>query len=413
MDFREDFLNEFRKTIQDILVEGDLERLNLAKEFLGYDNQAFGEFLAPLFKEEQELVLHHTLAYPETPQNLVVVPTENHNLLAEGKAPFQGITAQSMIETDEPLTDECKQEPKYKWCPKVFSADAKGDLCGIVLVTERGFEIEDVETGEVLYANNFEVYKRFDLSHGLVITFSISGSYLYNVSYESSLNPKNGMVYIENCPLERDNIGYYVPSDSEGNSLREHGSRCGVYNISDFIVKKYRLSSASSVDLVIKEGEIPRIAWVHHNNSFKPKPISRSKDTSTSTKKTFEKYDFDLRGKKVAIIGLPKSQVERFKSLVLTEKGADELEFIASSSHNDTELVPDKLKDFDIVVVVKRFVGHGTVYHLKTLLTDSSAQLVSSTSHGLDGLERALYRGLKGYPSEEGATVVDYPLVKA
>ena len=408
MDFREDFLNEFRKTIQDILVEGDLERLNLAKEFLGYENKAFGEFLAPLFKEEQELVLHHTLAYPETPQNLVVVSSEDCECLSEGKAPLQGITAQSMIETDEPLTDECKQEPKYKWCPKVFSADAKGDL-----LTERGFEIEDVETGEVLYSNNFEVYKRFDLSHGLVITFSISGSYLYNVSYESSLDPKDGMVYIENCPLERDEIGYYVPSDSEGNSLREHGSRCGVYNLSDFIAKKYRVSNSSSVDLVLKIGEIPRIAWVHHTNSFKPKLISRSKDTSNITKKTFEKYDFDLRGKKVAIIGLPKSQVERFKSLVLTEKGADELEIIASSSHNDTELVPDKLKDFDIVVVVKRFVGHGTVYHLKTLLTDSSAQLVSSSSHGLDGLERALYRGLKGYPSEEGATVVDYPLVKA
>ena len=197
MDFREDFLNEFRKTIQDILVEGDLERLNLAKEFLGYDNQAFGEFLAPLFKEEQELVLHHTLAYPETPQNLVVVSSEDCECLSEGKAPLQGITAQSMIETDEPLTDECKQEPKYKWCPKVFSADAKGDLCGIVLVTERGFEIEDVETGEVLYANNFEVYKRFDLNHGLVITFSISGSYLYNVSYESSLDPKDGMVILK------------------------------------------------------------------------------------------------------------------------------------------------------------------------------------------------------------------------
>lgn len=66
----------------------------------------------------------------------------------------------------------------------------------------------------------------------------ISGSYLYNVSYESSLDPKDGMVYIENCPLERDNIGYYVPSDSEGNSLREHGSRCGVYNISDFYCKE-------------------------------------------------------------------------------------------------------------------------------------------------------------------------------
>ena len=87
MQFREDFLNEFRKTIKDILVEGDLERLNLAKEFLGYDNKAFGEFLAPLFKEEQELVLHHTLAYSTTPQNIVVVSSEDHSSLSSGESP--------------------------------------------------------------------------------------------------------------------------------------------------------------------------------------------------------------------------------------------------------------------------------------------------------------------------------------
>lgn len=132
---------------------------------------------------------------------------------------------------------------------------------------------------------------------------------------------------------------------------------------------------------------------------------------SAKPSRTFAKYDFDLEGKKIAILGLPKSQVERFKSLVLTEKKAEDLEVIASSSHNDTELVPDKLKDFDIVIVVKRFVGHSTIYHLKNLLDGSQAQLVNSSSHGLDGLERALYRGVKGYPSEEGATVVDYPLL--
>ena len=87
MEFREEFLNEFRKTLKAILVEGDLERLNLAKEFLGYDNQAFGEFLAPLFKEEQELVLHHTLAYSETPQNLVVVSSEDHSSLSSEESP--------------------------------------------------------------------------------------------------------------------------------------------------------------------------------------------------------------------------------------------------------------------------------------------------------------------------------------
>lgn len=407
MNFTEEFLNEFRKIIKEVLLEGDLERLNLAKQFLGFDNKAFGDFLAPLIKEEQELVLHHTLAHSDTSQNLVAVSSEDHVLLSEGKAPQLPMSEVEVGSSDEEEYKE-DEKPSYKWCPRTFSKGANGNLCGIVLLTERGFEIEDVETGEVLYAHNFEVYKRFDLSHGLVITFRLSGSRIYDISYEKILEPKTGFTYVENCPLNKDEEGYYVPSDAEGNSLRDYGSRCGVFNLNDYLVKNYRLATAHSVDLVIKEGEIPRIAWVHKDNKIKP---SSSSAVSPKPTRTFSKYDFDLRNKKVAIIGLPKSQVERFKSLVLTEKKAEELEFIDSSSHNDTEVISEKLKDFDIVIVVKRFVGHGTIYNLKNLLDGSKAQLVSSSSHGLDGLERALYRGANGYPSEEGATVVDYPLL--
>lgn len=407
MEFREEFLNEFRKTIKDILVEGDLERLKLAKEFLGLDNQAFGEFLVPLFKEEQDLVLHHYLARSDSPSNLVAVSSEDHALLPKGQAP-QTLTTEEVVGYSDETEYQEEETPSYKWCPRIFSPNANGDLCGVVLLTERGFEIEDVETGEVLYDNNFEVYKRFDLSHGLVISFNLSGPRIYDISYETTLEPKTGLTYVENCPLNKDAEGYYVPSDSEGNSLRDYGSRCGVFNLNDYLVKNYRLATAHSVDLVIKEGELPRLAWVHQDN--KVKPITSSV-VSSKPSRTFAKYDFDLKGKKVAILGLPKSQVERFRSLVLTEKKAEALEVIDSSSHNDTELAPDKLKDFDIVIVVKRFVGHGTIYHLKTLLEGSQAQLVSSSSHGLDGLERALYRGVKGYPSEEGATVVEYPLL--
>ena len=407
MNFTDNFLNEFRKVIKEILLEGDLERLKLTKEFLGFDNKAFGDFLAPLLKEEQELVLHHSFAYSKTPQNLVAVSSEDHVLLSEGKAPQHPTTEVEVGYSDEEEYKE-DEKPSYKWCSRVFSQGARGDLCGVVLLTERGFEIEDVETGEVLYDNNFEVYKRFDLSHGLVISFNLSGPRIYDISYETTLEPKTGFTYVENCPLNKDEEGYYVPSDSEGNSLRYYGSRCGVFNLNDYLVKNYRLATAHSVDLVIKEGELPRLAWVHQDNKIKSTahPVVSAKPS-----RTFAKYDFDLKGKKVAIIGLPKSQVERFNSLVLDEKKAEALEVIDSSSHNDTELAPDKLKDFDIVIVVKRFVGHGTIYHLKTLLEGSQAQLVSSSSHGLDGLERALYRGVKGYPSEEGATVVDYPLL--
>lgn len=409
MNFTDNFLNEFRKTIKDILLEGDLERLNLAKQFLGFDNKVFGDFLAPLLKEEQELVLHHSFAYSETPQNLVVVSSKDHVLLSEGKA-LQHPTPEVEVGSSDGEEYKEDEKPSYKWCPRIFSKDARGSLCGIVLLTERGFEIEDVETGEVLYDNNFEVYKRFDLSHGLVISFNLSGPRIYDISYETTLEPKTGFTYVENCPLNKDEEGYYVPSDSEGNSLRDYGSRCGVFNLNDYLVKTYRLATAHSVDLVIKAGEIPRIAWVHKDNQIKP-TSSSSSAVSSKSNRTLAKYDFDLKGKKVAIIGLPKSQVERFNSLVLDEKKAEALEVIDSSSHNDTELAPDKLKDFDIVIVVKRFVGHGTIYHLKTLLEGSQAQLISSSSHGLDGLERALYRGVKGYPSEEGATIVDYPLL--
>lgn len=421
MDFREDFLTEFRKTIKDILLEGDLERLKLAKEFLGFENKGFGEFLAPLFKEEEpNLTLHHLTPYQEQESNLTVVSSEDHKLLSEGQnSQGEVVLVQSIADIDEVAEVDEVETPSYKWCPRTISEESSGDLCGIVLLTERGFEIEDVETGEVLFEGNFSVYKQFDLSNGAVISFSLTGSLIYNVYYETELEPKNNMMYIKDCPLLRDEQGYYVPTDSEGNSLKVHGSRCGVYNINESLAKRYGLADATSLDLILTIGEVPRIAWVHHTTPIKPSAtVSKPKPTTSlvsipkvSSSRTFAKYDFDLEGKKIAILGLPKSQVERFKTLVLKEKGAEELEFVDSSSHDDTVTIPNRLKDFDIIVVVKRFVGHGTIYRLKTVLTTSSAQLVNTTSHGLDALERALYRATEGLSAEEGTTTVNYPLL--
>lgn len=147
MNFTEEFLNEFRKVIKEILLEGDLERLNLAKQFLGFDNKVFGDFLAPLLKEEQELVIHHNLAYSDTPQNLVMVSSEDHNSLSHGEFPSSEFLdnveySEVALSSDEFPTQT--SELTYKWCPRTFSQDARGSLCGIVLLTERGFEIEDV-----------------------------------------------------------------------------------------------------------------------------------------------------------------------------------------------------------------------------------------------------------------------------
>lgn len=120
MNFTEEFLNEFRKVIKEILLEGDLERLNLAKQFLGFDNKVFGDFLAPLLKEEQELVIHHNLAYSDTPQNLVVVSSEDHNSLSHGEFPssefLDNVEYSEVAHSSDELPTQTS-ELTYKWCP--------------------------------------------------------------------------------------------------------------------------------------------------------------------------------------------------------------------------------------------------------------------------------------------------------
>lgn len=409
MIFSDTFLDELRLVVKDCLLNGNLEKVALVKQLLDYDNTQFGDFLAPLFLP-QDNSIHHLVSYSSSASNLVKVTEEEHNSLSLGVSPSTSDLKQEEVEEI--------QEPTYKWKRKYISPDAKGNLCGIVILTETGCSIEDVESGKVLYEGNYKVVTHFNFYHGAVISFNRSGVRLLNVYFEDYIDLEDGVEIVKNCPIEKDDEGYYVPSNSEGRSLTEFGSICSPFNLIPKVVESYKIATAVSVDLFIRPGSIPRVVWVHQpddisvnsmsNNSSKP--VDKfSKQVEKKSVRVFSKLDFDLKGLKVAVVGLPKSQTERFRIMVVIEKEAEELVFIDSSSHEDQVHIPSKLKDFDIVLVVKRFVGHGTIYALKSLLEGSSVALVNSTSHGLDALEKALYRGKEVYPSEEGTVQVPYP----
>lgn len=410
MIFSDTFLDELRLVVKDCLLNGNLEKVALVKQLLDYDNTQFGDFLAPLFLP-QDNSLHHLVSYSPSASNLVKVTEEEHNTLSLG-------VSSSTSELEQGGVEEI-QEPTYKWKRKYILPDAKGNLCGIVILTETGCSIEDVESGRVLYEGNYKVVNHFNFQHGSIISFSLKGIRLLNVYFEDYIDLADGVEIVKNCPVERDAEGYYVPSDASGRSLIEFGSICSPFNIIPKVVEAYQIKAAVSVDLFIRPGSVPRIVWVHKAQKVLPIEVNledlvtdtnkSSKETVTKSVRVFSKLDFDLEGLKVAVIGLPKSQTERFRTMVLSEKKADELEFVDSSSHEDQVRIPSKLKDFDIVLVVKRFVGHGTIYALKSLLEGSTTSLVNSTSHGLDSLEKALYRGKEGYPSEEGTVQVPYP----
>lgn len=410
MKFSDTFLDELRLVVRDCLLQGELEKVTLVKQLLDYDNSQFGDFLAPLLSP-QDNSLHHLVSYSSRDSNLVKLSEEEHKSLSLGVSP-------STIEIDQEEEVEEFQEPTYKWKRKYISPEAKGNLCGIVILTETGCSIEDVESGKVLYEGNYKVVNHFNFYHGAVISFNMSGIRLLNVYFEDYIDLEDGVEIVKNCPIEKDDEGYYVLSNSEGRSLTEFGSICSPFNLIPKVVESYKIATAVSVDLFIRPGSIPRVVWVHQpddisvnsmsNSSIKP--VDKfSKQVEKKSVRVFSKLDFDLKGLKVAVVGLPKSQTERFRTMVVIEKEAEELVFIDSSSHEDQVRIPSKLKDFDIVLVVKRFVGHGTIYALKSLLEGSSAALVNSTSHGLDALEKAFYRGKEGYPSEDGTVQVPYP----
>lgn len=410
MIFSDTFLAELRLVVKDCLLNGNLEKVTLVKQLLDYDNSQFGDFLSPLLSP-QDNSLHHLVSYSSRDSNLVKLSEVEHDSLSLGVPP-------STIELEQEEAEEF-QEPTYKWKRKYISPEAKGNLCGIVILTETGCSIEDVESGKVLYEGNYKVVTHFNFYHGAVISFNMSGIRLLNVYFEDYIDLEDGVEIVKHCPVEKDGEGYYVPSDSEGRSLTEFGSICSPFNIIPKVVESYNIATAVSVDLFIRPGSIPRIVWVHQPNDISVNSLNASSIKAvgkfskqkkiTKSSRIFSKLDFDLKDLKVAIVGLPKSQTERFHTMVVTEKEAEELVFVDSSSHEDQVRIPSKLKDFDIVLVVKRFVGHGTIYSLKSLLEGSSAALVNSTSHGLDALEKALYRGKEGYPSEEGTVQVPYP----
>lgn len=94
------------------------------------------------------------------------------------------------------------------------------------------------------------------------------------------------------------------------------------------------------------------------------------------------------------------------------EKDCKSYELLDSTSRTVVEDVPQRFANLDIVVIVKRFVSHNTIYSLKNVTQGSDVTIVNTSSHSVDAIERALYRGAMGYPSEEGTATVNYPLLK-
>lgn len=454
MLYSDNFLNELRSTVKEMLLNGDIIEICKVKELLEYSNIRFGDFIAPMLKEDcsvsensdnnntNELVCIDTetignsfAAYSPLTGRVRAVTNKVTTVTAESR---HGHYSEDGTYTEIPmkvrpqvgynpkelglLEDEEPKKVKPKYMPYFHRTNSPGKLEGVVVYKLKAFIIEDLVTGQLLYKNTHHIARVLGLMHGEVVSFNVTDDHkLEDITREGTYDFNNGINIVTNCPVLKDDDGYYVPTDMNGRSLTEHGSPVSPYNIPYNVVDAYGIQEDDSVDLYIQPNSIPYVLYVNRG-FYEPvetstvtnvvKEAVKSTKGATKTKsRTFQKYDFDLKGKSVGFIGVPPSQKEKVTSLC-EEKGAENYEFIDSSSHMAQVSIPQRFQDLDIVVVVKRFVGHGTIYQLKSLLKDSDASLINTSSHSVDAIERALYRGAMGYPSEEGTVTVNYPLLK-
>lgn len=466
MLYSDNFLNELRSTVKEMLLDGNILEINKVKELLEYSNIEFGDFIAPMLKDDcsvsestkecisnesdpqdglvgvdtetfqnsvyisgrggSGIVQFPKVHVPKTPSHIVQASSVHGHYDDQGNlivTPLE-VRPQEGYKPKELglLKDEEPKKVKPKYMPYFHNTSSKGKLEGVVIYKLKAFIIEDLVTGELLYKNTHHIARIFGLMHGEVISFNVTDdNRLEDITREDVYDFNDGINIVTNCPVLKDDDGYYVPTDMNGRSLTESGSPVSPYNIPYNVVDAYGIQEDDSVDLYIQPNSIPYVLYVHRRfyTSVETSTVTNGtkeavKSTKGATKtksRTFQKYDFDLKGKSVGFIGVPPSQKDKVTSLC-EEKGAENYEFIDSSSHMDTASIPNRLADLDIVVVVKRFVGHGTIYQLKSLLKDSGASLINTSSHSVDAIERALYRGANGYPSEEGTVTVNYPLLK-
>lgn len=413
MVYSNSFLEELRSSVKDMLLEGDISEICKVKDLLEYSDISFSDFIKPLLKEE-------------TTEATYNIDTSEDNVVYINAKSCRGVgSSLSGVSNDEEATsekeDEVKEENKPVWCKYSNDSTIANKLQGIVLVNKRCFVIEDVQSGEALYRGNYFLLDMLQIKHGDVISFELNGTYLEDVRRENHIDINDGVMIVPNCPVYFDSDGAYVPSNQWGVSLRESGSKVSPYPLNNEIISKYDIKDGDALDLFIREGEMPYILWVRHG-FYLDFPESKESQNSSQSKKSenplvgyvrrFSKYNFSLKGKRIALVGVPTSYHDRLRTMCEVEKGCEELMFIDSDSHTITVHVTERLKDFDVAVVVKRFVGHASVRKIKAIAEKSDLSVISAGGHGLDVIERAIYRGVFGYASEESGVSIDYPIIK-
>lgn len=197
MLYSENFLNELRTTVKGMLLKGDISEICKVKELLEYSNISFGDFIAPMLKDDCSVSEN---SIDDLEDDLVAIDTETSGNSFEarsldGKHTFLSnnvvtVTAESRhghYSKDGTYTElpvevrpqegyvkaEDSKEPTYKYMPYFNNLSTPGKMEGVVIYKLRAFIIEDLETGKMLYKHTHYIARMLNLKHGDIVSFNV------------------------------------------------------------------------------------------------------------------------------------------------------------------------------------------------------------------------------------------------
>lgn len=350
-----------RRRIKEHLLNGSLDQVQAAKDFLGYSNQEFGDFLKPLLEQAEK---------EETPK---------------------------------------EETPKEKEPPKLLE--------GTVIVQPGGYAIFDAQN-QTLHEGGVSEYKTIGFDHGDHIQFKKNDGILYDIKtlYNAvDTGDIKPLHLFEKALVETDyKTGeLYIKKDINGNTLKDAGSEIGLFYLRQLAETK-KIKHGDIVDLIIKDNGYPHIQWVHRYDYTQPQP----KKVPTKTKKTTQKseepksnFDFDLTGKTIAVIGLPQNVRPNLIKSFEDEKHIKTLNIVDHDINYQTFVTQctKALKDVDAVVIAKTGLNHAMAGYLVGLLKDNKIPFAYANQPSLAHIEMATYRAINGLAVDEVSYNGDYP----
>lgn len=353
-----------RRRIKEHLLNGSLDQVQAAKDFLGYSNQEFGEFLKPLLEQAKEEI---------------------------------------------PKKEQPKEEPPKKELPKLLE--------GTVIVQPGGYSIIDAQN-QTLHEGGVSEYKTIGFEHGDHIQFKKNDGILYDIKtlYNAVTTGDIPPLHLfEKALVETDyKTGeLYIKKDINGNTLKDAGSEIGLFYLRQLAETK-KIKHGDIVDLIIKDNGYPHVQWVHRYDYTQPQPKTLPTKTKKATQKSEDSksnLDFDLTGKTIAIIGLPQNVRQNLIKSFEDEKHIKALNIVDHDINYQTFVTQctKALKDVDAVVIAKTGLNHAMAGYLVNLLKENNIPFAYANQPSLARVEMATYRAINGLAVDEISYNGDYP----